>query len=601
MKHGNTASNVEPVKVSVVIVAYNSGLLLLDCLRAALESTVSVEVVVSDNGSTDPSIDAIAEMGGGDSRIHLLRNGANIGFAAACNRGVTCATGDWVLLLNPDCLLSPDCIERLVSALAANPAAGMAGGLVRNPDGSEQAGCRRNLPTLARMSFAALGRGLGKDAYLQAGSHLPSDPIPIPAISGALMMIRRSAWETIGPMDEGYFLHWEDLDYCARAQAAKIGILFVPAATAVHFKGRSSASAPLRVEWFKHVGMVKYFRKFELTGWKRILLYPLAAALGVRFSWRAVTGLSKKVLRMFSARSPDTGLVAPTILSGGRPEIWVLGATSIVGRHLLPRLVAAGFQIRAFSRRPPSEDGCPSISWHRVDLTSNGLPGVPGKPEAVISLVPLPLLPPVLHTLARGGPVRLLAFGTTSRFTKENSTNPAERAMAKAMAQAEAELAESCTSQGLRWAVFRPTLVYSPGYDKNISLLLRFIQKTRCFLMPGTGRGLRQPVHADDLAKACLQILNSPAAWNAFYDLSGGETLSYREMVLRLFGFSGLAPRMIRLPIAVWRAIIIFARQIPAYRHLDMAMINRADRDMVFDHSTATHGFGFQPRKFLSS
>jgi GT2 family glycosyltransferase len=243
-------------KVDVVIVNYNGGDLLLQAVEAVLASTVNVQLVVVDNASTD---DSIASLKTHFPHVGLLENGTNLGFAAAANRGLSEGDAAFSLLLNPDCLLQPDTLKRMLKVLRDRPDVGMAGCRILNPDGSEQRGCRRALPTLGSGAGKALGRRKGMDLHLQP---LPEHPQQVEAISGAFMLLRRDALAGVGLLDEGYFMHCEDLDWCRRFLDAGWRILFVPDVEVVHHQGHCSRAVPVRVLWYKHRGMARYYRKF---------------------------------------------------------------------------------------------------------------------------------------------------------------------------------------------------------------------------------------------------------------------------------------------------------------------------------------------------
>ncbi len=255
--------------VSAVIVNFNSGPLIVRAVESVLASGLATEVIVSDNGSTDGSLERVAALAAADARVRVLRNGGNLGFARANNLAFAACAGDFLLVLNPDCVLQPGALATVVGVLRDHPEAGMAGCLIENPDGSEQAGCRRTLPT----PFASLAFFTRVDRFLpwiaapkQVNLNrepLPSAPAAVEAISGAFMLIRRQALEEVGGFDEAYFLHCEDLDWCARFGQRGWQILFVPTARAVHFKGTSSQDRPVFVLWHKHRGMARFFRKFQ--------------------------------------------------------------------------------------------------------------------------------------------------------------------------------------------------------------------------------------------------------------------------------------------------------------------------------------------------
>ncbi|WP_456374252.1 glycosyltransferase family 2 protein [Thiolapillus sp.] len=243
-------------KVDVVIVNYNGGDLLLQAVQAVLDSRLPIRLVVVDNASSDGSIE---RLGAEYPQARILQNQKNLGFATAANQGLSAGNADFVLLLNPDCLLQPDTLQGMLETMADYPDVGMAGCRILNPDGSEQRGCRRELPTLGSGAGKALGRSQAMDLHRQP---LPDHPQFVEAISGAFMLLRRKALADVGLLDEGYFMHCEDLDWCRRFADAGWKILFVPDVEVVHYQGHCSKSSPVRVLWHKHRGMARYYRKY---------------------------------------------------------------------------------------------------------------------------------------------------------------------------------------------------------------------------------------------------------------------------------------------------------------------------------------------------
>ena len=291
---------------SIVTVNFNAGEHLAAGARAVLASTVPVELLVVDNGSTDGSLARLRAAVGDDPRVRIFENGANLGFARANNRALAHARGEWLLFLNPDCVAGPDTIARMQEAVAHHPEAGIGGCLLLNPDGTEQAGCRREAPTPAKalaraFGLAGLARRLGLASdiardFVRQGDPLPPHPVAVDAISGAFMLVRRDALERVGPLDEGYFLHCEDLDWCARFRQAGYTVLFVPQVAVVHEKGTSSRGRPVRVLWHMHRGMVRYYRKFLRDRYPLPLLWLVVAGVWLRFAVLATSVLLQRGL-----------------------------------------------------------------------------------------------------------------------------------------------------------------------------------------------------------------------------------------------------------------------------------------------------------------
>lgn len=276
--------------VSAVIVNYNAGPLLLDSVRALLEHNGDAEAIVIDNGSADGSLELLRSKLGGHPRLTVIETGANLGFAKAANIGLARARGEFLLLLNPDCVVLPGSVATVVETMRAAPEVGMAGCLIRHPDGSEQPGCRRAVPT----PWRSLVRVLRLDrlfprhprfrSFVLAHEPLPRGPVLVEAISGAFMLVRRSAFETVGPLDEGYFLHCEDLDWCMRFRQKGWKIVFVPDVSVVHAQGTCSCTRPIRVEWHKHRGMMRFYRKFFRDRYPLPLMGLITVGVWIHFA-----------------------------------------------------------------------------------------------------------------------------------------------------------------------------------------------------------------------------------------------------------------------------------------------------------------------------
>ncbi len=275
--------------VSVVVVNHNAGRLLLDCVSASLEQ--ASEVIVVDNCSTDGSMNELIAVLGSNPNLVTLLSKVNNGFSAGCNLGIALARFPQILFMNPDCVLSVGALTRLSEVLMAGGGVGMVGGRLVNPDGSEQGGGRRAVPTPWRSFVRAFGLNrwsqrwpkLFFDFYLHE-QPLPKNPIEVEAISGALMLVSKAAIQDVGLWDEAYFLHCEDLDWCMRFRIKGWRILFVPDVEVLHYQGHSSRLRPLFVEWHKHKGMLRFYRKFFSHQYPGILMWLVRLGVWFRFS-----------------------------------------------------------------------------------------------------------------------------------------------------------------------------------------------------------------------------------------------------------------------------------------------------------------------------
>jgi GT2 family glycosyltransferase len=221
-------------RVSALIVSYNTRELLLEAIGSVVDEA-GVETIVVDNASHDGSPEAVARR---FPSVHLIRSDRNLGFAAGVNRASQCARADALLVLNSDARLLPGSLDRLLTILNAQPRAALVGPALRYPDGRPQAAAFR-FPGLVQIALDLYPVHRLADTPLN-GRIRPRRAAPIDHPLGACMLIRRAAWQDVGPLDEGYFMYLEEIDWCRRAAARGWQIWHEPAALAVHHGGSST-------------------------------------------------------------------------------------------------------------------------------------------------------------------------------------------------------------------------------------------------------------------------------------------------------------------------------------------------------------------------
>lgn len=277
-------------------------------------------------------------------------------------------------------------------------------------------------------------------------------------------------------------------------------------------------------------------------------------------------------------------------------SLLLAGATGQIGRSLLPRLLAAGWQVHALSRRPVDADGMlPCVHWVTGDLTDARL--VPPAVQVVVSAGPLDHF---AHWYRHSGcdAPRIIAFGSTSEQTKQASEDPHERALVARLQQAGQWLLADGRARGAGVTLLRPTLVWGAGMDRSLTPMAALARRWGHLALPADACGLRQPVHVDDLADAVMALLDCPVSHGRTYDLAGGEVLSYDRMVARVLAASGVRSRLWKLPAGLFGVGVGMARHAGWLQGLTPAVLARMRQDLVFDNRPAAMDFGYAPRPF---
>lgn len=270
----------------------------------------------------------------------------------------------------------------------------------------------------------------------------------------------------------------------------------------------------------------------------------------------------------------------------------VIGARGIVGGYIVRRLVKLGERPLAISRQPKVQA---NVQWILGDLIRPDdltLPPV----STIYCTAPVGLLADAIERLASPSLRRVVAFTSTSLVTKLDSELETERDSVRSWAEAEQRLIDACERLGIQWTILRPTIIYDEGQDQNITRIARLVQRLGFFPLAGSGKGLRQPVHAEDLAIGAINAAASNAAINRIYAMPGGETITYREMVGRIFDGIQRPRRIVSIPPVLWKLALMAMR--PLVPNVNAAMGSRMNKDLIFDFTPAAQDLGWKPREF---
>lgn len=271
----------------------------------------------------------------------------------------------------------------------------------------------------------------------------------------------------------------------------------------------------------------------------------------------------------------------------------VFGASGQIGLPLLDRLGDAGWRVHAVSRQARSDT--PGRHWLQGDFAH--VPVLPRDVDAIFSCGPLDLFARWYATANVVSP-RVVAFGSTSATSKHASDDEHERDVARRLLGAEAAVFEASEQRGAGATMLRPTLVYGAGRDATLTRIAGMARRWGRFVLPRRADGLRQPVHVQDLADAAFAANVSPVAQGRSYDLPGGETLAYRDMVRRVLACLDPPLPLLELPMPLFRAAVAAAQARGVARDLTATAVERMRDDLIFDAVPAQRDFGYAPRIF---
>lgn len=294
----------KPLDLSVIIVNYNTGKLLYDCLRSIFNETINIEFEVSvvDNASTDGSIRMVERC---FPRVQIIKNSENMGFARANNQAIVKSKGRYLLLLNPDTIVLSDAITKFVEFMDTHPDAGLAGCKLLAPDGTIQYSMR-NFPTITNQLFECLFLHrlfpkltplLGeviyqKEAYCQENK--------VGWVSGAAMIVRREVLRKAGLLDENFFLYAEEIDWCYRISQVGYNIYFYPGAQIIHYAGEFKSNPNLLIEDLRSRLQLyqKHYSSLRVLGFRLVMFLYLLIRVCTYFVAMAIFRNKRASIRL---------------------------------------------------------------------------------------------------------------------------------------------------------------------------------------------------------------------------------------------------------------------------------------------------------------
>jgi len=270
--------------LSIITVNYNVKEFLQNLIHSIHKAagSLSYEIIIVDNASSDGSVDFISDK---FPEVKLISNNENLGFGKANNQGLKIAEGKFILLINPDAIVSEDTFTKMISFFETHPSVGLAGCKILNPDGTLQLACRRSFPgpwtSFCKVTgLSSLFPNSGLFARYNLTYKDENESYEVDAISGSFMMMRKEVYENTGGFDEDYFMYGEDLDLCYRIQQAGYQVYYVHETQIIHYKGESTRRSSLDETKFFYDAMHLFVKKHLSSS--LLVQFILRTAIGIR-------------------------------------------------------------------------------------------------------------------------------------------------------------------------------------------------------------------------------------------------------------------------------------------------------------------------------
>lgn len=591
-------SEVPAHGVAAIVVNYNAGRWLSRCVEAALANAAVTELVVVDNASTDDSVETL-KRAVVDDRCRVMELSSNFGFGYAVNVGAASVAAPFILLLNPDCLLRPTTVEKLLAPLHEAGDVAASGPVVLDSFGKEQRGSRRVEPTPLR----AIARTFGQTADSGSGfdlhkTDLPKGPETVDAVSGSCMLIRKSTFDAISGMDERFFLHCEDLDLCRRIRDLGQRVLFIPSTSVIHFQGGSGRN--LKVEWYKHRSMLMYHNKHAATDTGTAFNLLLKLGVWVRFFVVAMP------LSVLGRSSDETAQHLQQLIETNEDvTIVVDGSDCASGQAMATRLLQSGRRVLLVRTRFSRSGARPAIEndADQADMSQAALVVVSdeylrkvsaadiGRVKTVYCFGPLDFMSGLFIDLVRLGGERIVAvvLAATPSLDDAQRSHVCDRQ--------HDDVQQVARDHGIALSILCPTLLYGADIRSEINRMCALVKYLPVIPLLGDGSGLRQPLHIQDLVTACLNATSASASVQRSYCLGGDQQLTHIELLQQIAARYRSPVRIYKLPVSVAKAVKRLLNWLRLDRSAAVNLLIPENRDILCDNASAQNDIGFKPGK----
>lgn len=595
--------------VSVVMPSYHTGPILLRSIKSVLAEKEVIELVLVDNGNSNFIRGKIEEISRKNKKLRIIVGQGNIGFARACNLGEREVTGDYLLIMNPDCVVAKGAIANTVAALKRYPKAWVAGCKLVTPEGNEVVGNRRNIMSFHNMisEWFKLYKHIFMPRVELFETIAPKGTSYIPAISTSFMLMEHKRYKEIGGMDKNYFLYMEDMDFCFKVSDMGGKIIYVSNVEVVHY-GTPKSVSQIFLNKHKAKGLAYYFRKNYNGAYFPGILIFITGIIYLRYITQTLLTSRKKkqpehkeendrslrfleTYKKFQSASKEEIREARYYIVNRAP-ILITDVTSPIGLCILRRLLAANIEVIALYKDKPIDIYHPKLSWMQGSLDEEKLNFTKEySPKTLICTSQIQRLARHLENASEAGVKRLICFSSITIFSEKPNNK------ARGLILAEQDITRISARFDMDYTILRAPLVYGMAGTSDINTIYKFIKKFGFFPIANGTTEICPPVHADDLAIAAIQILNIEQTYRKNYNLAGGRRIIYKDMVKKLFEISRKKTAISEQPIL--RTIFNIYSRLQGQRDINNEVMNYEVKEHVKSYNEAINDFGYSARSFL--
>lgn len=607
--------------VSVVMVSYYTGPVLNRSVDAVLRQKSLHDLIIVNNGNPEEDIARLKKLAEGNEKIKIIDGHGNIGFSGGCNIGSKEAKGEYIVLLQPDCVLMQDnTFVRIVAEIKEKPQAVLAG--IRMFDVSGEIYKKNILNLVTLKTLFSHFSGIHKIASLLSFKSIyekeqkeETETRMVDGIASGFMMMKMVKFRDNGGFDERCFIYAEDFDLCMRIYKRGGKILYLPSLSAIRLKGGRDI-ATLFIEREKRAGILHYLRKHYKKPMPPLYKKPfhdifyriMVFIIKIVFMTKGAFLLLKLYfdkenikeeagkMRIRQQIVEEKVKTVKSTIKNAEPVI-LTGATGQVGLHILRRLVVYKVNTFAIYHNHTVDLHSPELEWVAGDLTTDFINLGERKAKTLIHATRIWKLPRHLKRFSDMGIKRLICFSCYTQASGSEPKSIYEREVKQREIKAEESVIRQCKEFGINYTILHPAMIYGDGLDEKITAVAKFINRFKFFPVAKFSDGMRQPVHAEDVAEAALKIINMKKTFGKTYSLPGIRKITYRSMIENIFTVLGKKERIIHIPFLA--GILDGFSLLSGKRSINGEMIRRMSVDMIYDDTEAKADFKYSPREFV--